>query len=253
MARFAYDPLGSLIRLDRYAEPGTGSKPVSWAFVRDSAGRSLVVSEPSAAPRFNNYDAWGNLTASSWEDPNGAYEVHHEYDALGRETEQDERVNGVVQPGTVVEQTYDAEVLPGYGNVTGRLAASYLYDRAKGTGADDRNPVMRVVYGYDTMGRVNAVSRLGEEGEEFREQYDYRLDGQLDRVSYQLPDTGYATESAVYRYDSAGRLKHVSWEEGGASQELFTGQRDRSAWSDSPRHLRQRRGGTELLQDDQTS
>ncbi len=222
LARFSYDPQGSLTRLDRYAEPGTAGKPVTWSFVRDSAGRALVVSEPSAAPRFNNYDAWGNLASTSWEDPNGSYEVRYKHDALGRLLQQEEAINNVVQPKTVVEYAYDDEVLPGYENVTGRLAATYLYTHEKqATGRGDRTPLMRVVYGYDDLGRVNAISRLGEEGEEYRERYDYRLDGQLARASFELPDTGYATESAAYRYDSAGRLDGVSWEEGGNTQQLF--------------------------------
>lgn len=221
LARFYYDPLGGLIKLDRYAEPGTGSNPVTWSFVRDSAGRALVLSEPSAAPRFNNYDAWGNLVSTNWEDPNGAYQVSYEHDALGRLLEQKEMINGIVQPETVVEYAYDEAVLPGYQNVKGRLAASYLYSRESTGSNDDRSPIMRVAYGYDELGRVNAISRLGEEGQEYRERYDYRLDGQLSRASFELPDTGYATESAAYRYDSAGRLDGVSWEEGGTTQELF--------------------------------
>lgn len=205
LARFSYDRLGNTTALTRYRNPSAAAEPVTWAWTYDSRGRTLSTAEPEAATREMEYDQWGNLVATEWVDasviPAQTKRVEDHYDALGRVTDHVELVDGTAVPGTTYEWIYDvgqaAPLLPGTFTL-GRLTMT-------------RSDIGDMHLNYDALGNVHTRAFVDPDGEAYLQTTEHRVDGALAAFELALPDTGYAAERFEYDYDSAMRLRALTF------------------------------------------
>jgi RHS repeat-associated protein len=212
---FGYDRLGNLTRLTRFRDPAAGALPVDWFFAYDSLGQTLQTTEPEAAPRAYTYSTFGELRSVQWLDttvtPPATFRLEKTYDGGGRLTQSVEKRNGAAVAGTQLEWSYDT-------GLTGPLlTATNTLGRLTRTHSD----IGDVHLSYDAFGRANARVLVDPTGETYVEGMTYQLDGNLAELTLALSDTGYATERYYYDYDTASRLRAVTYDGGSESEQLF--------------------------------
>ncbi len=213
LSTHSHDRLGQPIGLTRYNKPATTTEPVSWTWSRDSAGQVLSASEPGVDPRSYKYSNWGELLNVTWTDSttSTAKRLAYAYDALGRITASEERENGVIVPDTeyawIYDQVHDPSVL-GATFVAGRLTAT-------------KSSIGDMHLSYDAFGRVDHRVFVGPDAQLYREQTQRRFDGALSSLEFHLPDNSYKPELYSYEYDSASRLRSVSFHDGEATKPLY--------------------------------
>ncbi|MFQ5803446.1 MAG: RHS repeat-associated core domain-containing protein [Candidatus Methylomirabilales bacterium] len=219
LSEYKYDRLGQLAAVRRFQEPLIASGGVEWLLQYDSLGQLLLIEEPAAAPRNHSYDIWGNLVNTRWDDTGNTRELVYEYDGFSRILRKAELENGVVEPNTETRFAYDEpsgdedHLFPEF--LKGRLSHATSF-------AENGTPRSRVFFGYDALGQIRAVSRVGVDGERYAEIYKYRLDGQLDTLTFRLPGTGQQLETIAYHYDSAMRVEGITWSDQVGIENLFT-------------------------------
>ncbi len=207
---YEYDRLGHRTGVHRFAEPDTGSDPVTWQTGYDSVGNAIWLVEPASPPRIRTFDSNGNLVREHWDSPAGQRAIVNEYDGFDRRVHTYDEDGGAVVAGSEHRFYYDApsgdsaQRFPEF--LLGRLSYAVSFD-------EDGDETRSIHYSYDQLGRTRAVAY--REGDEvFEEVYERRLDGQLSKLTFRLPDTGNTAEHAVYSYDSASRLRRIDWDDG---------------------------------------
>jgi RHS repeat-associated protein len=216
-AIFGYDALGHMSSMIRYEDPtplsssaiSAGSNPVTTTWHYDSLGQVLEFDEPESAAQFRNYSNWSELMQVQWCDattsPCTDRRTITSYDALGRITHSEDRINNLVDPATVNDYAYDQPAtfvnLVTPTNVHGRLASASW-------------PTGRVSFSYDGLGRVNARGFDDGRGNNYIEKHTYHGDGSPSELHLLLPDNGFKDERVDYTYDSAGRLRTARYSDG---------------------------------------
>jgi RHS repeat-associated protein len=215
-ATFTHDRLGQLTSMMRYQDPAGLTGLVHWSWTYDSFGQRIQWQQPESPVQTARFSDWGEPLEVSWTDfvssPTGTRSLLSRYDALGRVTRQEERINGAVDFETVNEFFYDVGVSPtgivSPTNVLGRLA------RAKA-------PVGDVFYSYDAFGRQDARTFTDTLGGTYVERTRRNGDGSLAALEFYLPDANYKKEWAEYTYDSARRLKGIQFTTTDGTRQLF--------------------------------
>jgi RHS repeat-associated protein len=220
--QFGYDPLGHLTRMIRkdVAHP-PASVTTTWHY--DNLDQVIGLEELDVAPQFRSYDRWGALLSTQWCDATISScsagtinrRTDYRYDARGRLVHSEEKTNNAVNPETVKDFVYDQGVntatLPvAATNVLGRLATATA-------------PTSAVSFSYDAFGRVNAqvfTDRTVPSNDVYVQKHDYHGDGSLHTLHLLLPDNAFKDERTDYSYDSAGRIRSVTYNDG-TSQSLF--------------------------------
>ena len=219
-ATFRYDALGNLSSMTRYQDSASTAKvTTSWRY--DSLGQVLELHEPDSATLFHSYDNWGELTQVQWLDtttsPATDRRLVTRYDALGRVVHNEDRTNDVVDAATVHDYLYDEPV-----HVT---TPPVLATNVRGRLAKATFPTGSVSLSYDGLGRVNTQTFTDSSaipGGVYVQKHGYHGDGSLSALDLLLPDTGFATEHVDYTYDSAGRIRSVTYSDGAISQNVFS-------------------------------
>ncbi|MBI4510125.1 MAG: RHS repeat-associated core domain-containing protein [Deltaproteobacteria bacterium] len=214
-AEYRYDPLDQLSTVKRFADPVNRGGPAVWSFVNDSLGRTLEIAEPATSTRFREYDEWGNVIKESWQDtsPSQARVSSTMFDGFGRPT----RVT-VSRPsdGTQREESaayeYDTprdEALQGRTGFLGRLSKA-------------TDGLQEAYFTYDRAGNVRKTTwRNSGDGRLVRQAADSGPAGHLLELGFARPFQDDINERARYEYDSAARLRNVTWTSGGEPSRLF--------------------------------
>ena len=215
-ATFTHDRLGQLTGVTRYHDPVGVSNPVQsfWRF--DSLGQVLAWQEPESAVQLATYSNWGELLEVQWTDSTASPSIDRRlvtaYDALGRITRREERNDGVTDPETVNEYAYDIGT-----SVTPLMTPTHVLGRL----ARAKAPTGEVFFSYDALGRVNARTFTDSQGGKYVEKTTMDLDGAVAALELYLPDTGHQPERVEYSYDSARRLRSMTFVDGSASRKLY--------------------------------
>lgn len=222
---FAYDALGRMTVMTRFANAAvaTGGTSTTWHY--DSLGWMTKLEEYDSAPQISNFDSWGEVTSTQWCDAtisscagSGAVNrsIISRYDALGRKVHGEDQTKGVVDPQTVNDYVYDI----GVNNATPSVTATNV----KGRLAKATSPTSKVSFSYDGLGRVNAkvfTDRTVGSNNVYVQKQDFHGDGSPQTLHLLLPDNAFKDEKVDYSYDSAARPRSVKYNDG-ASQDLFT-------------------------------
>jgi RHS repeat-associated protein len=211
-----YDRLGQLKSIHRYQDPKLLADAVEWQFRSDSLGRVLMVEEPGASPRTNRYDSWGNQVATTWHDDGIIHALTTTYDGFGRplrsvETTKDEDEQEASEARLFFQFAYDRP-----SGDPNHLSATNLLGRL----SHARSPAQAVFFGYDGLGNVQAVSRVGDAGLRHAETYTYRVDGSIQTMAFHLPDSD-EPETVRYQFDSAQRISGIFWEDKDGTEPVF--------------------------------
>ena len=92
----------------------------------------------------------------------------------------------------------------------------------RGRLAQAKAPTGAVAFSYDAFGRVNARAFTDPQGGVYVEKPTHHADGTLAALEFFLPDTDYRQERVAYTYDSAARLRAMTFvDEAGRRQDLF--------------------------------
>ena len=202
--------------MTRYHDPVGASNPVqsSWRF--DSLGQVLAWQEPESALQLATYSNWGELLEVQWTDSTASPSIDRRlvtaYDALGRITRREERNDGVTDLETVNEYAYDIGT-----SVTPLMTPTHVLGRL----ARAKAPTGEVFFSYDALGRVNARTFTDSQGDKYVEKTTMDLDGAVAALELFLPDTGHQPERVEYSYDSARRLRSMTFVDGSASRKLY--------------------------------
>ena len=232
LATYGYDRMGNLASLRRFANPDASNVAARWTWVNDSLGDVLERSEPAGLRQRLTYDEWGSLNVVAWADSTGIAAAERamvfDYDGLGRLTRKVETQNGEQVDGTLSEYTYDvASGQPEHADATflnGRLSFARAGPRA-------------VFYGYDSLGRLAAVTH-SEGGSHFSQRVVHGAAGQIEGLDLFTPGPAALAQQVRYSYDSALRPRAVELRDGSSVTELW-----RSLQTDPfGRVLRSRRG-----------
>jgi RHS repeat-associated protein len=215
---FEYDRLGQVSKVLRYASPDLLDGLVTWKTRRDSLGQIISIEEPAEAIRSYHYDHWGNLARVTWTDTGVTPVVQRSiisvYDGFGRMVSKDETEDGVAKVDRHVDYTYD--ISSGDAN---HLGAENLIGRLSHT----RDSVMSTFFGYDGIGHSTTVSRAHHSDGE-RHTTARRLGplGTIEELTFLNPDLSKESETATYTYDSAGRMKGITWTDATGTDDLWT-------------------------------
>ncbi len=171
----------------------------AFSFVYDALGRAVEVRTPDNTLR-TTYDAAGNVTAMEDNDSRLVFA----YDAAHRPI-QTEIVDVGVQPGAVLDATFDAvanrtRLADSAGGVT-----TWTYDdigRMTGLTTPGGKPI---ALGYDARGRFTDISFPNG----LSLDYDYNAQGKLSALHYR-DGSGAALSSFTYLYDVLGKLITVA-------------------------------------------
>ncbi|MBK7862262.1 MAG: hypothetical protein IPJ65_27375 [Archangiaceae bacterium] len=199
---FEYDRLGNTVASTRYASPANATGPVRSSFSYDSFGQLLEWNEPESAPKRAFYDRFGQQTEVSWASAPGAQRQQlRRYDGLGRLIHREERLNGTVEADTSYDYIYDSsqgapKITPTFQQ--GRLALT-------------KGPTGQTFYSYDGFGNVDGRVFTDASGEAYVERTTFHADGVPSTLTFYLPDEGHKPEQASYFYDSARRLRTVTF------------------------------------------
>ena len=216
-ATFDYDRLGQLTGFTRYQDPVGATNPVQSTWRLDSLGRTIEWHEPESAMQFSTFSDWGELLDVRWTDsttsPATEVQLVNTYDALGRLTHREERRNGVVDPDAVNDYIYDQSL-----GTPPQINPTHLLGRL----AQAKASTGSVFLSFDTFGRVNARAFTDTDNNVFVEKSFVHTNGAPDAIELFLPDTGYKRERIEYRYDSASRLRVVTFRDQSGNRELYS-------------------------------
>lgn len=211
-ATFAYDRLGQLRRMTRYLDPVSPASPVELLQRMDSMGQVLRITEPDSAPRAFAYSDWGEPTETAWQDGAIARKIVSDYDALGRLATMREFAGGVEDSETRKSFQFDQ-------GLTLSPLVSPAFTLGRLTGAQSASG--QIAFSYDALGNVEAQIHTDRDGTAFVRRSSFSANGQLNALHFNLPDQGYASEVAKYDYDSARRLRAVTYSDALGTRELY--------------------------------
>jgi RHS repeat-associated protein len=194
-----YNRLGFTTLVSRY-----GSPAVSWTSTFDSLGRVTTYAEPGSAVRNHVYDRAGQETEQWWMEGTTRRAVKTQYDGLGRVLRTVEANNQVEVAATAIDYLYDES-----------SGEAFHQDTAYATGrlTHAHNASQSQYYGYDAFGRPTFSAWVSADGARAERETRYRADGSVGQITFRVPDTGHADETAGYEYDSAQRLRAVTWQD----------------------------------------
>jgi RHS repeat-associated protein len=209
-AEYAYDRLGGLSQLTRFADAQARTGRATWTWTRDSLGNVLNTTEPAGVARTYTRDAWNNITAVAWRDSTGIVAVDRglrfSYDGLSRLRHSDETVNGQIVPDAASVYTYDVPANNPAQLDTGFLLGHLSFARTAGRSA---------YFGYDALGRRTALSHSDDDDPGFyAERSTLGPAREVQELDLLLPDHTGSPERIVYDYDSARRLRVVRYQDG---------------------------------------
>ena len=127
----------------------------------------------------------------------------------------EDTTNNGVNPETVKDFVYDQ----GVNTATPPVTATNVRGRLTKAAA----PTSSVSFSYDSFGRINAqvfTDRTVTSNNVYVQKHDYHGDGSLQTLHLLLPDNAFKDERTNYTYDSAGRTRSVTYNDG-TSQSLF--------------------------------
>jgi YD repeat-containing protein len=78
-----------------------------------------------------------------------------------------------------------------------------------------------VALSYDSFGNVNARVFTDRSNRAYVQRTEYHADGRLATIDFELPDTNFKPERVKYAYDSADRLRAVSYVDASGSRQLY--------------------------------
>ncbi len=211
-ATLQHDRLGQLRSFTRYADPVGATGAVTWYRRLDSLGQTLQFEAPGAPPRFHEYSGWGELTQTRFVEGTIDHRLVRDYDALGRIVRTSERANGIEDPLSVHEFQYD--VMAG---VSPLLTSTFLIGRL----AAARSPSGQVAFSYDALGRENARLFTPPQGGPYLQRTQTLADGTPTLLEFRLPDSNFQPEFVKYGFDSAGRLRTITYADAQVSADLF--------------------------------
>jgi RHS repeat-associated protein len=220
----SYDTLGHLTSMTRYQNPSTQSGAVTTRWHYDSLGWMTRLEEPDVAPQSRTFDSWGQITQVQWCDdkslapcPSKDRRSIMRYDALGRITHREDQFNNTTIPETINDYLYDI----GVNNTTPSVIATNVIGRlAKAT-----SPTSSTSFSYDPFGRINAAvftDRTVAANNVYVERHDWHGDGSAQALHLLLPDNAFQDERVDYVYDSAGRIRTVTYSVGTTHMNVFT-------------------------------
>ncbi len=211
---YGYNRLGNIVEVHRFSDPAAGTDPVSWRMAFDSAGNELWLSEPATPVRYRSYDSNGNLMRDEWNTQAGTRAIVNEYDGFDRLVRTHDEDGGSVVAGSIHVYHYDAPSGDPAQRYPEHLLGQLSYaETFSGRDVAEADVVRSIHYGYDQLGRTRAVAHRGGDGV-FEEVYERRLDGNLSKLTYRVPETGNQPEEVIYSYDSAHRLRQIEWDDG---------------------------------------
>jgi RHS repeat-associated protein len=211
-SRFNYDPLGQVTSITRFVDPIQVAGPVEWSFQVDSTGQIVRSTQPDTATRSYTYSDWREPVATEWVDGGVPKQLLRHYDALGRPVSTQERTDGVTDPETIVTYAYDNGVslsplvTPTF--VSGHLAA---VTSASG----------QISFSYNALGQLEAEVFKAPAGDTYIERAENDAGGRLQSLAFELPDEGFTQELVKYRYDSAGRMRGITYSDASGSLSLY--------------------------------
>jgi RHS repeat-associated protein len=207
---YAYDRLGGLSRLTRFADAQARTGNTIWTWTNDSLGNVLGTTEPAGVARTYTRDAWDNITAVAWRDSTGIVAVDRglrfTHDGLSRLLRLDETVNGHVVPDAASIFMYDVAA-----NNPAQLDTAFLLGQLSFARTGGR----AAYFGYDALGRRTASSR-SDDGDPgfYGERSTLGPAGETEELDLLLPDQAGSPERILYDYDSARRLRVVRYQDG---------------------------------------
>jgi RHS repeat-associated protein len=209
-AEYAYDRLGGLSQLTRFADAQARTGRAMWTWTRDSQGNVLVATEPAGLARSFARDAWNNVTSVAWQDSTGIVAVDRglrfTYDGLSRLLRSDETTNGQVVADAASFYTYDVPA-----NDPAQLDTDFLLGQLSFARTGGRS----AFFGYDALGRRTALSRTDANDPGFYGEHStLGPSGEVAQLDLLLPDHTGSPESIVYDYDSARRPRAVRYLDG---------------------------------------
>jgi len=221
---YTYDALGNRTSMRRYLTPDSQSAPITTTWHFDSLGWVTKLEEPDTAAQRRNFDTWGELTSVTWCDSTvstcSGTTVNRssitQYDALGRTTHREDQSQGITVPETVNDYTYDV----GVNTTTPAVTATNVLGRL----ASATSPTSSVAMSYDALGRANAqvfTDRTVSSSNTYVQKMDLHTDGSPQTLHLLLPDNAFKDEKVDYTFDSAGRTRSVTYNDG-TNQSLFT-------------------------------
>jgi RHS repeat-associated protein len=222
-AKFSYDGLGNVTNVIRASNPASSGAPaVAWSFDYDSFGHLLRIDGPGLARQERHYDEWGQLVYSTWSDtsvspPTEQFE-EHSYDGFGRPVEVSFGDASLVPPPTHYTYCYDEPPTdptdPCYEDATGDPDHPSTQDLI-GRLASYHDSRTSTSLRYDTLGRADTFSRVfADDGRRVSVRQDFTPSGQLQTLSFSMPDASIPSESAHYEFDSARRVTGISLDSG---------------------------------------
>jgi RHS repeat-associated protein len=217
LIEYAYDPLGALSSITRWADPQGGTGAATWSFTNDSLGALLAMREPAGLTRQYSYDAWGRVATVGWTDSTGNVPVQRgvsfRYDGLARLQRTVETLNDEEQPATAKQYFYDVS-----SGQPQHLDANYLLGKLSYA----RTASTSVFLGYDPLGRLTTVSRSDADPAAYHaERAAFGPSGEIEALDLLLPDTGHSPERISYEYDSARRLRAVNFRDTAGVTEIW--------------------------------
>ncbi len=209
---FGYDRLGQLNRITRYLDPVAPTLPVDTSRRLDSTGQVLRLTEPDVSSVDFTYSNWGEMTESAWLDGTATRKITKSYDALGRLTSVREFLGGVEDDEARRIFQYDEGIslspLVSPNFTLGRLTAA-------------RAASGQIAFSYDAFGNIAAQVHTDRDGTAYIERSSLSANGQLGAFQFNLPDQSYVSEVAKYEYDSARRLRSVTFSDSSGTRELY--------------------------------
>ena len=168
--------------------------------------------EPETAKRSHSYSDWGELVETSWKDGGIERQLVRRYDALSRLTATEERNDGITDPETVTTYAYDTGV-----TVSPLVTPTFVLGQlARATSASGQ-----VTFSYDAFGRMNARVFTDNQGGLYIDKTTHSAGGRLAALEFNLPDQNHQKELVKYTYDSAGRLRGMTYVDASGGREIY--------------------------------
>lgn len=209
---FGYDRLGQLNRTTRYLNPVAPALPVDTTRRLDSTGQVLRLTEPDVAPVDFAYSNWGEMTETAWLDGTTMRKIVNDYDGLGRLTSAREFLGSLEDNEARRTFQYDEGLSP-----SPLVTPTFTLGRMSGASAASG----QIAFSYDAFGNIAAQVHTDRDGVAYIERSSLSANGQLGALQFNLPDQAYASEVAKYDYDSARRLRSVTFSDSSGTRELY--------------------------------
>ena len=208
---YAYDRLGQVTSLTRYADPQNLGGPVLWGWRMDSIGQVMRASAPAIADQYYDYSDWGELTKIYWTEGAVTRSLVRSFDARGRLIAAEEQNDGVTDPDSLNSYSYDVAA------ASPRLSPTFVAGRLTKASAASGD----VTFSYDAFGNIDAKLYSDRVGTAYLQRNHYHADQRLAAIDLELPDTNYQLERVKYAYDSADRLRTIDYGSPTGTIELY--------------------------------